>query len=136
MKPSTFAFALIVYLSGSFCVLAQTSQADDERAPNLASKSFRLEGGLINSAEGEVRCLRRGVPIEGLGTTQDIESGDAIETGQGRAELLLNPGYYLRLDANTKVVLADTSPINLKVEIPIGSVGISTLRFTGDVSAN
>ena len=123
MKPSTLVFALIVSLSGSHCALAQRSQGDDERAANLASKSFRLDGGLINAAEGEVRCLRRGMPIAGLGTTQDFESGDTIETGEGRAELLLNPGYYLRLDAHTKVVLADTSPVNLKVEIPIGSVG-------------
>jgi len=123
MKPSTLIFALVISLSGSFCALAQSGQGDDERAARLAAKSFRLDGGLINSAEGEVRCSRRGVPIEGLGTAREIESGDAIETGQGHAELLLNPGYYLRLDANTRVVLADMSPINLKVEIPIGSVG-------------
>jgi len=124
MKPSTLIFALIVSLSGSFGVLAQPGQGDDERAAKLASKSFRLDGGLINLAEGQVRCLRAGVPVEGLGRSREIESGDTIETGAGRAELLLNPGYYLRLDANTKIVLADMSPINLKVEIPIGSVGL------------
>jgi hypothetical protein len=117
MKPSTLIFALIVSLSGGVCALAQPGQSNNERA----AKSFRLDGGLINSAEGEVRCLRGGTPIKGLGAVQDIESGDAIETGQGRAELLLNPGYYLRLDWNTHAIVADSSPTNLKIEILRGS---------------
>src|SRR5205814_3865468 len=49
-------------------------------------------------------------------------SGDTIQVGdRGHAEVLLNPGYFLRLSSNSRVRLVDLSPDNLKIKLLAGS---------------
>src|SRR6185369_7967883 len=50
-----------------------------------------------------------------------LTNGDTIELDDGRAELVLIPGYYLRLSAHTTARLWDLSRDNLKIEITKGS---------------
>jgi hypothetical protein len=53
---------------------------------------------------------------------QEFANGDLVQIGnEGRVEILLNPGYYLRLFNNTKAALVDLSPSNLKIKLLSGS---------------
>ncbi|HEY3040469.1 MAG TPA: FecR family protein [Pyrinomonadaceae bacterium] len=53
---------------------------------------------------------------------EDLETGDIVRTGlDGRVEMLLNPGSYLRIGENSEFELADNSLENLEVRLIKGT---------------
>jgi hypothetical protein len=59
---------------------------------------------------------------------RELVNGDLLKTGSdGRAEILLNPGYYLRLGPSSRLVLQDLSRNNLKVKLVSGSALLEVL---------
>jgi FecR-like protein len=102
---------------------AGQSQRQPEPETTEASLSgFMTDGGVINLIEGEVAYFTSGGQAARIKPKQYLSNQDAIQTGpNGRAEILLSPGYYLRLAANTYVVFLDLSPDNLKLKISRGS---------------
>src|SRR5687768_4414253 len=85
-------------------------------------EGFLAQGGVVNMIEGEAAYTPPDAPPQTLLTQQQLKNGDAIQTGHnGRAEILLNPGYYLRLSANTRMVVMDFAPGNLALKITSGS---------------
>lgn len=49
---------------------------------------------------------------------EDLETGDVVRTGfDGRVEMLLNPGSYMRIGENSEFELADNSLENLEVRL-------------------
>jgi hypothetical protein len=53
---------------------------------------------------------------------EDLETGDVVKTGlDGRVEMLLNPGSYLRIGENSEVELSDNSLENLEVRLIRGT---------------
>src|SRR5882724_1161029 len=53
---------------------------------------------------------------------EDLETGDVVRTGlEGRVEMLLNPGFYLRIGENSEFELTDTSLENLEVRLVRGT---------------
>src|SRR5205809_5584510 len=96
--------ALILALAG--LVTCQSRKPADEEA--TVAQGFRLKGGLVNLAEGDVKCACGGAPTGKLEARQTLASGDTIQVGdRGHAEVLLNPGYFLRLSSNSRVRLVD-----------------------------
>ena len=92
-------------------------QSDDRAA--VAIQGFEHQGGFVNLVSGEGRCICAREP--NAQSKQPLTSGDTIELDDGHAELVLIPGYYLRLSAHTTVRLWDLSRDNLKIEITSGS---------------
>ena len=107
---------LLIYSAAT----GQQPQSDDgdARAP-LAIHGFERRGGLVNFVSGEGRCLCVAQP--NAQSKQPLTNGDSVELSDGRAELILIPGYYLRLSDHTTVRLLDVSRDNLKIEIAKGS---------------
>ena len=91
-----------------------------------------LAGG-INSVEGDVSFKSRdGQKDEWTLAVQgdQLKSGDRVKTGvDSRAEILLSPGSYLRLSANTEVALDDTSLDALRVRLVVGSAIVEAAQF-------
>jgi hypothetical protein len=53
---------------------------------------------------------------------EDLDTGDVVRTGvDGRVEMLLNPGSYLRIGENSEFELADSSLQNLQVRLIKGT---------------
>jgi hypothetical protein len=106
-----------------FSPAAGQSQRQPEPETTEASlRGFLTDGGVVNLIEGEVAYFPSGGQAARLKHRQHLSNRDVLQTGQnGRAEILLNPGYYLRLAANTYVVFLDLSPNNLKLKISKGS---------------
>jgi len=53
---------------------------------------------------------------------EDLETGDIVRTGlDGRVEMLLNPGSYMRIGENSEFELADNSLENLEVRLIRGT---------------
>src|ERR1051325_3290614 len=68
-----------------------------------------------------------------LSVKDDLKSGDVARTGaDGRVEVLLNPGSYLRAGAQTEFELSDASLANLRLRLAGGSVLVEATGY-GDL---
>jgi hypothetical protein len=77
------------------------------------------KAGLVNYIEG-----RTNVHVH-----QQVPAGTPIETSQrSHAEILLNPGSFLRLDENTTVVLDSVELANIEVRVVTGTALIETAQ--------
>ncbi len=100
----------------------QRSQSKGGSFSDLAQYTVSAKAGAVNIAEGDIACKRGQGDWDMLIAGDDLRSGDAVKTGQaGRAEILLNPGSYLRISENTEFVFTDTSLDNLKIDIIRGA---------------
>jgi hypothetical protein len=64
--------------------------------------------------------------------TDDLNSGDRVRTANdGRVEILLNPGSYLRLGGNSEVELLDNSLANLEVRLLRGTAIVEATGADG-----
>lgn len=86
--------------------------------------------GGINEADGDVSS-KRGEDNWNLAVVGDqLKSGDRLKTGAaGRAEVLLTPGSYLRLSANTEIRMYDTALDSVRVGLISGSIIVEAASF-------
>jgi len=76
-------------------------------AVGLASALFAAQGatarpGTVNYTEGGVTIDGQAIAAKSLGSTE-VEPGQVLRTGQGKAEMLLTPGVFIRLGDNAAV---------------------------------
>jgi len=107
----------------SFLVVPAFSQKDStltSAAGDLYVISAKAGG--INYVEGAVTVLRADGTSSRIVKGDDLDAGDLVETGaQARAEILLNPGSFARLDHNSKLELITTDLDDLRVKVLGGS---------------
>jgi hypothetical protein len=98
------------------CAGAAAAQGRDDRV-------ISARAGGVNFVSGEVTFRRAGKDAwQQLATTDELRAGDAVRTGaDGRAEILLNPGSYLRLGETSEFELTDPSLDTLRVKLSKGS---------------
>lgn len=91
------------------------------------------KAGGVNLVTGNATVIRKGVGSQQTLTAEDnLESGDVVTTGvDGRVEVLLNPGSYLRVAENSEFQLADTSLEGLRVKLLKGSAIIEAVGGDG-----
>src|SRR5689334_294594 len=111
-----------VMLATTLCSISRGQSQSDVREARTSKpiQGFEKRGGFVNFVSGEGRCVCVAQP--NAHAKQPLTDGDTVELNDGHAELVLIPGYYLRLSANTTVRLLDLSRDNLKIEITRGSV--------------
>ena len=85
---------------------------------------------VISARAGGVNAVTGGATMRAHGNTQwelltikeDLQTGDSVKTGtDGRVEMLLNPGSYLRLGENSEFELANNSLENLEIRLLRGT---------------
>jgi hypothetical protein len=82
------------------------------------------KAGLVNYVQGSANVK----------AATSVPAGEVIATGPGAAvELLLNPGSYLRMGENTRVVLDRVELYDIAVRILEGSMVIETNGFNKDL---
>ncbi len=82
------------------------------------------KAGTINFIEGAVTACRakEADAWRPVTASSRLKAGDRLRTGaDGRAELLLNPGSYLRLDREAEIVLTNPNLDALTIEVARGS---------------
>jgi hypothetical protein len=84
-----------------------------------APKSMPVPGTL-NYLEGQVSMNGQEVSSQSIGTAV-LRPGNVMDTGQGKAELLLTPGVFLRLGDNTQVRMISPGLADTRVELLRGS---------------
>jgi hypothetical protein len=116
------ALAAALMFAFSNPAASQSQKPPERQSTEVTLSGFLTDGGVVNLIEGDVAYFPSGGRASELKPQQELSNQDAIQTGQnGRVEILLNPGYYLRLSANTYVVFLDLAPNNLKLKISKGS---------------
>jgi hypothetical protein len=72
--------------------------------------------GMLNYVEGQAQINHRVVTSRNVGAA-DVPEGQVIETGAGKAEILLTPGVFLRLGDNTAVRMDSAGLTDTRVAI-------------------
>lgn len=105
----------------SFAVFAAAQ--DDDRIASAVGDMYVIsaKAGGVNYVEGKVTVVkntRSGYLVKG----DKLEVGDKVSTGaNGKAEILLNPGSFVRLGANAVFEFASTSLDDVKIKLTGGS---------------
>lgn len=98
-------------------VLASAGYSQTREKFGISAKA-----GGINAVTGSVMVTRTGQTPQLLTDQDDLVAGDTVTTGQmSQAEVLLNPGSYLRLAPNSEFVMVDNALNNLVVKVVKGS---------------
>jgi FecR protein len=92
-------------------------------AQNREKFVISAKAGGINAITGEASVHSRGESDwQQLLITDDLDAGDRVRTANdGRVEILLNPGSYLRLGGDSEVELSNNSLENLEVRLLRGT---------------
>jgi hypothetical protein len=120
MRTKVFGSML---LAAAACLAAVPvfGQKADNKVTVADQYVISAEAGAVNYAEGEVTVSRfdgtGGMIIKG----DRAKVGDKIHTGKGWAEILLNPGSYLRMGRDTTFQFRSTSLDDLRVRLEKGS---------------
>jgi hypothetical protein len=112
------------------CAVVAGARGNDERV-------ISARAGGVNFVSGEVTFRRAGhAAWQRLATTDELRAGDAVRTGAGgRAEILLNPGSYLRLDENSEFELTNPSLDALLLKLSKGSALVEAAGYSDAVVA-
>ena len=91
------------------------------------------KAGGINAITGQASVHGRGEgDWQQLSITDDLDAGDRVRTSfDGRIEILLNPGSYLRVGGDSEVELSDNSLSNLEVRLLRGTAIVEATGMDG-----
>src|SRR6201984_2590134 len=75
--------------------------------------------GTLNYVEGQASIGDQTLDSHAVGNA-DLQNGEVLETGNGKAEILLMPGVYLRVGSNSSVKMISNSLLNTEVTVNQG----------------
>ena len=75
--------------------------------------------GTLNYVEGQASIGNQTLDSHAVGNI-DLQNGQILETGNGKAEILLVPGVYLRLGSNSSVKMISNSLTNTQMAVRRG----------------
>lgn len=112
------ALAILSMMGFSSDVSGQRRGSDSRVAQNYV---ISAKAGSVAYAEGEVRKISDEATSVEITRNQRLEAGEFISTGNGRAEVLLNPGSFLRVGPNSQMRFTSTSLDDISVELKSGT---------------
>jgi hypothetical protein len=116
---SMLRFLLNGLLVGAFVLAATVTSLGQNREKFVISAKA---GGVNAVAGGALVRHASGDTWQALAATDDLNTGDTVQTNDGGlVEILLNPGSYMRVGANSEFELADASIASLRAKLNRGS---------------
>src|SRR5205085_8396743 len=115
----------IVALTGAMLVLGSIPAAGQ---PVISAKS-----GLVAYADGQVFLGDRQVEPS-LTTFPEVKESMVLRTSQGRAEVLLTPGVFLRLGENSSFRMITNRLIDTRLELLSGSAVVEADEVAKDTN--
>lgn len=102
-------------------------------AQNREKFVISAKAGGINAITGQADVHLKGESgWQQLTITDDLEAGDRVRTANdGRVEILLNPGSYLRVGGDSEVELSDNTLSNLEVRLLRGTAVVEATGADG-----
>jgi FecR protein len=114
-KPKHMVVVIVALLCGTLpaMIAAQTRERF----------GISAKAGGVNAVVGRVMVTRQGQQPQLLSSTDNLTAGETVTAGSSsNAEILLNPGSYLRLSENSEFHFEDISLDNLGLRLLKGSV--------------
>jgi hypothetical protein len=134
-KNSTFvpfSCALVLVSAGLLLVAPSGVNAQETKQAPATRDRFVIsaKAGGVNAVTGRIGVHARGSSKwEPLTIKDNLQGGDVVSTGlDGRVEILLNPGSYMRVAENSEFELTSNSLDNLEVRL---NRGIAIVEATG-----
>src|SRR5580700_2567547 len=87
--------------------------------------------GAVNYVEGQVAIAGQTIAPRSVGSVQ-LQPNQVLDTGQGRAEILLTPGVFLRVGDNSAVRLVSPDLANTRVEVLRGKAFVEVAELFKD----
>jgi hypothetical protein len=84
--------------------------------------------GTINYVEGQVSIGNQALKADSVGSAE-LQAGQTLTTANGRAEILLTPGIFLRLDNNSSVTMITPSLTDTRVELLKGRANVEVTEI-------
>lgn len=102
-------------------------------AQNREKFVISAKAGGINAITGQASVHSKGAgDWNQLSITDDLDAGDRVRTAyDGRVEILLNPGSYLRVGGNSEIELSNNSLENLEVRLLRGTAIVEATGADG-----
>jgi hypothetical protein len=117
MRKARLTFAPTLLSAALLLVLPLTSPAQNREKFVISARA-----GGVNAVTGRASMRHGNTEWQELTIKEDLEAGDVVKTGlDGRVEMLLNPGSYMRIGENSEFELADNSLENLEVRLIRGT---------------
>ena len=104
MRSANFALGASLLCSGAF-----------------AQSAISVRSGMVHYSEGSVSIGHELLDPK-FGHFPELKEGQILTTTEGRAELLLTPGVFLRVAENTSIKMISSRLIDTRVELLSGSV--------------
>jgi len=89
------------------------------------------QAGLINYVEGQVTLDGKDV-VRKAGLYPQVKENGVLKSGEGRVELLLNPGAFLRMSENSSLRMITTRLIDTRLEVLGGTVLVECAELSKD----
>lgn len=96
-----------------------------------AQSVISAHSGVINYTEGQVQLDGKSVRLEPAKIT-DVKTGQTLSVEDGRAEVLLTPGVFLRLNENSSFKMLSSKLSDTRVEILTGTALIEVGELLQD----
>ena len=124
-----FSLPALLFLSTAFILCCSVVNLAQNREKFVIS----AKAGGINAITGHASVHSRGNgDWQQLSITDDLNAGDRVRTDfDGRIEILLNPGSYLRVGGNSEVELMDNTLENLEVRLLRGTAIVEATGADG-----
>lgn len=118
MRRARIALVPALVVVGLIAYLPLTTQAQTRSRWVISARA-----GGVNAVTGRASVRAHGgSEWQQLTIKEDLETGDTVKTGaDGRVEMLLNPGSYLRVGENSEFELSNGSLENLEVRLIRGT---------------
>ena len=84
--------------------------------------------GAVNFIEGQVAVGGKPLVADALAGIE-VGVGQTLSTGQGKAEILLTPGAFLRVGSNSAVQMLARSPGDTRVQVSRGGAILEVVRL-------
>ena len=79
--------------------------------------------GTLNYVEGTVMLNGKALSSSSVGSAV-VQPGQSLQTGVGKAEILLTPGIFLRLDSKSAVMMVSPNLTHTEVELERGRASV------------
>ncbi len=94
----------------------------------MAQQAISVQSGLIHHVEGQVE--HKGAPVKmDVGKFPMVNQGETLTSRSGRAEVLLTPGVFLRLGADSSLRMLSTALSDTRVEIVSGAALVEVVEI-------
>ena len=99
--------------------------------PAAAQNAISARSGMVHYVEGRVLLADKALESK-FGQFPEVKEKQVLRTEAGRAEILLTPGVFLRLDENAAIRMITSRLIDPRVEIEGGTAMIEAVELLKD----